>query len=91
MIPEVAARFAANSPMAMLDSHVGALRKMTAIMMDVGEQDGLIGANTELSEAMTMFGVDHTFETYEGDHSNKISERFEQSVLPFFSKHLMFK
>jgi S-formylglutathione hydrolase len=90
VIPEVAARFAANSPTAMLDSHVGALRKMTAIMMDVGEQDGLIGANRELSEAMTTFGVDHTFETYEGDHTSNISERFEQSVLPFFSKHLMF-
>jgi len=91
VIPEVAARFAANSPMAMLDSHVGALRKMTAIMMDVGEQDGLIGANRELSEAMTRFGVDHVFETYEGDHGNRISERFEQKVLPFFSKHLMFR
>ena len=91
VIPEVAARFAVNSPMAMLDSHAGALRKMTAIMMDVGEQDGLIGANTALSEAMTMFGVHHTFETYEGDHSNRISERFEKSVLPFFSRHLIFK
>jgi S-formylglutathione hydrolase FrmB len=91
VVPEIAARFAANSPTAMLDSHVPALRKMTAIMMDVGEQDGLIGANRELSEAMTKFGVDHTFETYEGDHTNRISERFEFKVLPFFSEHLMFR
>ena len=91
VIPDVAARFAVNSPMAMLDSHAGALRKMTAIMMDVGEQDGLIGANRELSDAMTRFGVDHTFETYDGDHGNRISERFEQRVLPFFSRHLTFK
>lgn len=91
VIPQVAARFAVNSPAAMLDSHVGALRKMTAIMMDVGTEDGLIRANTDLSEAMTKFGVEHTFETYEGDHSNRISERFEQEVLPFFSRHLKFK
>ena len=91
MIPEVAARFAVNSPMAMLASHVGALKKMTAVMMDVGEQDGLIRANRELSEEMTRFGIEHTFETYEGDHSNRIPERFEQKVLPFFSRHLMFR
>ncbi len=91
VIPEVAARFAVNSPMAMLDSHAGALRKMTAIVMDVGEQDGLIGSNRELSAAMTRFGVDHAFETYEGDHSNRISERFELEVLPFFSRHLAFR
>ncbi len=90
VIPEVAARFAVNSPMAMLDSHAGALRKMTAVAMDVGEQDGLIGSNRELSAAMTRFGVEHTFETYEGDHSNRISERFELQVLPFFSRHLTF-
>jgi hypothetical protein len=61
---------------------------MTAIMLDVGEQDGLIGANRTLSETMTRYGVDHAFETYEGDHVNRISERFEQHVLPFFSEHL---
>ena len=72
----------------MVSSHVGALRKMTAITMDVGEQDGLIGANRTLSETMTRYGVEHTFETYEGDHGNRIPERFEQRVLPFFSEHL---
>jgi hypothetical protein len=29
-----------------------------------------------------------TFETYEGDHGNRIPERFEQKVLGFFSEHL---
>lgn len=88
VIPEVAARFAANSPQAMLPSHVGALRKMTAVAMDVGEQDGLIGANRTLSETMIRFGVDHSFETYEGDHVNRIGQRFEENVLPFFTRHL---
>lgn len=86
--PAIAARFAVNSPQAMIPSHVGALRKITAITMDVGEQDGLIGANRTLSETMTRYGVEHTFETYEGDHGNRIPERFEQNVLPFFSEHL---
>ena len=88
VVPEVAARFAANSPQAMLPSHVGALRKMTAVTMDVGEQDGLIGANRTLSETMTRYGVEHSFETYEGDHVNRIGQRFEENVLPFFRRHL---
>jgi enterochelin esterase-like enzyme len=61
---------------------------MTAIMLDVGEQDGLIGANRTLSETMTRYSVEHTFETYEGDHVNRIGQRFEERVLPFFSRHL---
>ncbi|HEX6994362.1 MAG TPA: alpha/beta fold hydrolase [Gammaproteobacteria bacterium] len=88
VVPEIAARFAVNSPQAMLPSHVNALRKMTAIMLDVGEQDGLIGANRTFSETLTRYGIEHTFETYEGDHVNRIEQRFEERVLPFFSRHL---
>jgi S-formylglutathione hydrolase len=32
--------------------------------------------------------VPHTFEQYEGDHGNRVRERFEAKVLPFFSQHL---
>jgi len=88
VVPEIAARFAVNSPQAMLPSHVSALNKMTAIMLDVGEQDGLIRANRTFSETMTRYGVEHTFETYDGDHVNRIEQRFEERVLPFFSRHL---
>lgn len=88
VVPEIAARFAVNSPQAMLLSHASALRKMSAVAMDVGEQDGLIDANRTLSETMMRYGVEHTFETYEGDHVNRIAERFEERVLPFFSRHV---
>ena len=91
VVPDIAARFAVSSPQAMLPSHVGALRKMTAIVMDVGDQDGLIGANRTLSETMTQYGVEHSFETYDGDHGNRIPQRFEENVLPFFSQHLSIK
>ena len=88
VVPEYAARFAANSPQTLLPAHAGSLRKMTAITMDVGEQDNLITANRTLSDTMTRYGVDHTFLTYEGDHGNRIAQRFGDYVLPFFSKHL---
>jgi enterochelin esterase-like enzyme len=88
VVPEIAARFAVNSPQAMVPSFASALRKYTAIQMDVGEQDNLIGSNRTLSEMLTQYGVDHTWKTYEGDHINRITQRFEEYVLPFFSQHL---
>lgn len=88
--PAVAVKWAANSPYAMLDQYVPNLKKYTAIALDVGLQDNLITSNQLLVDALTRFGVVHTFETYEGDHSNRVPQRLEERVLPFFSKHLSF-
>jgi hypothetical protein len=35
-------------------------------------------------------GVANAFETYDGNHTNHITERFVTKVLPFFSKELSF-
>jgi enterochelin esterase-like enzyme len=88
--PLVIAKFAANSPFAMLPQYVTNLKKYKAIMLDIGEQDGLIGQNRQFVEWMQAFGVPHTFDTYEGDHTNKVAERLETKVLPFFAQHLSF-
>jgi len=88
VVPEVAVKWAANSPVAMLDQYVANLKKMKAIALDIGVQDNLITSNRVLVERMSAFGIPHTFETYEGDHGNRIAERLEQHVLPFFSKQL---
>ncbi len=40
-------------------------------------------------QILTDFGVTHRFETYDGDHTNRVVERIEQ-VLPFFSSSLSF-
>jgi hypothetical protein len=88
--PLVVARFAANSPFAMLPQYVTNLKKYKAIKLDCGLQDGLIGQNRQLVESMEALGVPHVWETYEGDHTNKVVERIEQKVLPFFSENLSF-
>jgi len=89
--PQVAVKWAANSPVAMLDQYVPNLKKMKAIALDVGLQDNLIVSNKVLVDALTRFGVRHTFETYEGDHSSRIAQRMEEKVLPFFSQNLSFE
>lgn len=88
--PSVAARYVANSPLAMVDQYVPNLKRYKAIQLDVGRQDGLIGGNNDLVAALTRLGVPHTYETYEGDHNNRVQERFASKVLPFFSGNLTF-
>ena len=88
--PLVVAKFAANSPFMMLPQYITNLKKYKAIKIDVGNQDGLAGQNHQIEEAMTAFGIPHTFETYEGDHTNRVPQRFDESVLPFFSNNLSF-
>jgi hypothetical protein len=43
---------------------------------------------SRLAESLIRLGVTHTFEVYNGDHGNRIRERFESQVLRFFSQHL---
>ncbi len=47
-----------------------------------------LAASGELAEALARLGVTHTFEIYDGDHGNRIRERFESQVLRCFSQHL---
>jgi hypothetical protein len=89
--PLVIAKWAASSPLAMLDQYVTNLKKYHAITGEVGLQDGLAAANKQMDQILTDFGVTHTFETYEGDHTNRVVERIEQKVLPFFSTQLSFR
>jgi enterochelin esterase-like enzyme len=50
--------------------------------------DKNIAAGTMREMIFSDFGITHTFETYDGDHTNRVVERIEQKVLPFFSKNL---
>ncbi len=86
--PEIAAKWIANSPLAMVDQYISNLKEYHAIMMDVGLQDGLANSNKEMDASLTQVGIPHKFETYEGNHTNHVKDRFEGSVLPFFSENL---
>lgn len=88
--PEIQAKWLANSLLPLLDQHAAGLKRMTAIKFDVGTADGLLAGNRQLDAAMTQGGIPHVFETYEGDHNNRIAERIEKHVLPFFSAQLAF-
>jgi hypothetical protein len=88
--PLVVAKWLANSPLAMIDQYVTNLKKYKAIAGEVGLQDGLRNSNAQLDQGMTDLGLAHSFETYEGDHTNRVPVRIETRVLPFFSNNLSF-
>jgi enterochelin esterase-like enzyme len=87
---EIGAKWYANSPLAMVDQYWSNLKKYKAVKLDVGLQDGLLGGNRDMDASLTRLGVKHVYETYEGDHTNRVRERFETKVLPFFSQNLDF-
>ena len=87
-VPQVAAKWAANSPLVFVDQYVQSLRSYRAIYVDVGDADSLLATNEQLNESLERLGVGHEFEVYEGDHGNRVAQRFRENVLPFFSEHL---
>jgi S-formylglutathione hydrolase FrmB len=86
--PLVIAKWANNSPLAMVASHTGALRSFDAIGADVGDKDGLVRDDTLIHEELDKFGIAHEWAIYPGTHTDKIGQRFAEVVLPFFARHL---
>ena len=85
------AKWAANSPLAFLDQYVGNLRQYRAIAIDVGDQDGLRVDSGKLHDALISYGIAQDFEIYPGTHTSDVAVRFQEHVMPFFSKTLSFE
>jgi len=89
--PAIAAKWAANAPLAAIDQYIPNLRRLHAIAFDAGAQDADIAATCKtLDELLNAYGIRHTFEIYEGTHTSRIAERVETKTLPFFSSNLKF-
>jgi len=87
--PLIAAKWVTNSPLVMVDQYVPNLKRYRAIGMEVGTQDPFLMTNTQLDQSLTRLGIHHQFETYDGDHGNRIKARFAEKLLPFFSANLV--
>lgn len=88
--PQVLAKWAANAPLAFVDQYVGNLRRYRAIAIDVGDRDGLKDDARKLHETLDRYGIANSFEIYSGDHTSGVAMRFQDHVIPFFSKNLAF-
>ena len=91
-VPDVRARQSANATLVMVHQYIPNLKRLKFIGMDAGTKDTSISAATkELDRVLTDYGVAHFYESYEGDHLNRIAERLQTKTLPFFSEHLSFE
>jgi enterochelin esterase-like enzyme len=86
--PEIMAKWAANAPLTMLEQYAPNLKRYYSIAIDIGTNDSFLAANRQLHEAMAGLHIPHYYEEYDGDHTNKLAERVERNLLPFFSKSL---
>ena len=89
--PDILAKWAANAPLAFIDQYIDGLKEYRAIAIDVGDQDGLRVDTGKLHEVLDSYGIQHGFEVYHGTHTSAVAERFQNHVLPFFSKNLCFE
>jgi S-formylglutathione hydrolase FrmB len=89
--PAVLAKWAANAPLAFIDQYVLGLKRYRAIAIDVGDQDGLRVDSGKLHAALDQYGIANTFEIYPGTHTSDVAVRFQEHVMPFFSRTLSFE
>jgi enterochelin esterase-like enzyme len=86
----VLAKWAANAPLAMLDQYAANLHRYRAIALDVGDQDTLRTDTGKLHDMLDSYGIANSFEVYPGTHTSNVAFRFQDHVLPFFSRTLSF-
>ncbi|MGA9671927.1 MAG: alpha/beta fold hydrolase [Terracidiphilus sp.] len=89
-VPEIQAKFTANAPLVFVHQYIGNLKQYRAIAMDVGDQDGLRIDAGKLHDIFDNYGIANSFEIYPGTHTSAVADRFQNHVLPFFSKNLCF-
>lgn len=87
--PDIIAKWVANAPLEMLGQYASSLMKYYAINVDIGTKDNLLASNKRLHDEMARLRIPHYYEEYDGDHTNKVRERIERNVLPFFAKNLV--
>lgn len=91
---EAYVRFQAKLPVNMVPEYTSNLLKLQGLYLDYGVQEEfshIPAGSLALSRELSEHGIPHTFEVYQGDHNQRIPERLETRVLPFFSRVLKFE
>jgi len=89
---DVINKIIANRTLNFVDQYILNLKQLKAIAIDAGLQDrGISEATKTLHEVLDSYQIAHFYESYEGDHLNRIAERIRINALPFFSENLVFQ
>ena len=73
----------------MLPVYQNNLKQLNAILFDCGDADEFLVINEKFSQALTGYGVTHTFQEFIGNHTYRVQERISGTGFPFFSDHLV--
>ncbi len=83
--PDIWQKWLAHDPVVLVPSHASSLQGLLGIRFDYGLSDRVLPGNRAFSRALTKAGIAHTYDEYDGNHNDRIRERIESHVLPFFS------
>ena len=61
------------------------------VAIDVGDMDNLKAGASQMHDVLTAYAVAHDFEIYPGTHTSHVAVRFQEHVMPFFSRTLSFE
>ena len=75
-------------PPADLEKYASNLNAYYGIAIDIGAADPMVERNRQLHASMTKVRIAHLYEEYDGDRSNRLRDRIEWNVLPFFARNL---
>ena len=86
------AKWAANAPLAFIDQYIRNLRQYRAIAIDVGDKDNLRIDAGKLHDALDNYGIpQRVSRSTPGTHTSHVAVRFQDHVMPFFSRTLSFE
>jgi S-formylglutathione hydrolase len=89
-VPNIIAKWAANAPLTMVSQYIPQMMRYRAIAIDAGDKDtGIAETVRQLHAILDNNGVRHVSEIYEGDHVNRIQQRLELKLMPFFTQNLV--
>ena len=92
IVEEISAKIRSNRTLYVIEQYIPNLRKLKAIAIESGDKDGSIsGATQKLHELLDRYEIKHQYESYDGNHTNRIADRIRTRTLPFFSEHLAFE
>ena len=87
LIDDIWQKWLEHDPYTMLSTYKDNL-KQVKILLDCGDTDEFNPSNNLFAQKLTELGIDHIFEVYVGDHTNKAALRFGSAGFPFLSENL---
>jgi S-formylglutathione hydrolase FrmB len=89
VIPEVRERWLAQDVFSLIDTHESELKSLRGIYMDIGLNDelGMDAAYPFMILKLDAYGIDYSYDTFEGGHFTNTFGRLEVS-LPFISQRM---